>query len=110
MNALLLPARLRWLSLAALAVAFVVYATTDFSLGGSSPLALLLTIGGGWLLRFKEPIGGNLLVGFGGAALVVFPFLFEASLWYCLLALPIAVDGGKGLWSWWNTEEQIAER
>lgn len=104
MNALLLPARLRWLSLAALALAFVVYFTTDFALGGSSPLPLLLTIGGGWLLRLKEPIGGNLLLGFGGAALLVFPFLFEAPLVYTLLALPMAVDGGKGLWNWWITE------
>lgn len=101
MNALLLPARLRWLSLAALAVAFVVYFTTDFSLGGSSPLALLLAIAGGWLLRLKEPIGGNLLVGFGGAALLVFPFLYEAPFGYSLLALPVVLDGGKGLWNWW---------
>ncbi|OLY92073.1 hypothetical protein SAMN05444008_106139 [Cnuella takakiae] len=102
MNALLLPARLRWLSLAALAVGFALYFATDFSLGGSSPLALLLAIGSGWLLRIKEPIGGNLLVGFGGAALLVFPFLYEAPYWYSLLALPMAVDGGQGLWHWWN--------
>lgn len=104
MHAILLPARLRWLSLASMAVAYVVYFTTDFALGGASPLALLLNISGGWLLRFKEPIGGNLLVGFGGAALLVFPFLYEAPFGYSLLALLLVVDGGKGLWDWWHAE------
>lgn len=105
MNTLNLPARLKWFSLASLALAFVVYATTDFSLGGSSPLGLLLVITGGWLLRLKEPIGGNLLLMFGGAALLAFPFLFEAPIWYLPLGVPIAADGVKGLWKWWGTEE-----
>jgi hypothetical protein len=95
-------AKLRWLSLAALVVAYIVYALTDFSLGGSSPLGLLLVTTGGFLLRLKEPIGGNLWVLLSGLALLVFPFLYEATLWYAVLSLPIALDGVKGLLQWWK--------
>lgn len=104
MNTINLSAGLKWLSLLALAAAFVVYATTDFSLGGSSPLGLLLVAAGGWILQLKERLVGYLLLFFAGGSLLVFPFLYDAPFAYAPLTLPIALFALKGLLQWWKDD------
>lgn len=93
---------IKWSSPVALISAFALYFITEPSLSGASPLALLLVAASGWLLHLKEPIGGNLLLFFGGSALLLFPFLYHASFGYAVLALPVAASGAKGLLQWWK--------
>ena len=104
MNALKLSAGLKWLSLGALAVAFAVHCFTDYALGGASPLGLLLTAAGGWLLQQKVALVGNLLLLFAGGALVLFPFLNEAPIVYTFLGLPLLVYGLSSALQWWRKE------
>jgi hypothetical protein len=95
---------LKWLTLAAIAAAFAVYGTTDFSIGGATPLGLLLAAAAGWVLHHKVSLVSNLLLFFSGCSLIAFPFLFEAPFIYTFLAFPLAIYGLAGLISWWGKE------
>jgi hypothetical protein len=95
---------LQWLAVVSLTAAFALHFTTDYALGGASPLALLLTAAGALLLLRKVELVGNLLLLFAGGALLLFPFLNVAPLLYALLALPILLLGLTQSIRWWQQE------
>ena len=104
MNTLKLSSGMKWLCLAALLGAAALHFGTDYSLGGASPLALLLTASAGWLLRTRFSLAGNLLLLLAGGALLLFPFMNIAHFAYTLLALPVAALGLIGTLAWWHEQ------
>ncbi|WP_132053609.1 hypothetical protein [Pseudocnuella soli] len=95
---------LKWLAVASVAAAFVVHFSTDYAIGGASPLALLLTATGALALMKKAELVASLLLLFAGGSLLIFPFLNVAPPVYTFLSLPMLVLGLIQSISWWQQE------